>query len=106
MKRSGTARAVGIGLGLACCAVLMWSHPAAALCHADCDGSGAVDVNELVRCVNVALGVQPLTNCQSCDANGDGSVEVSDLVSGVNDSLNGCQGGGPQCPDYVPTGCK
>ena len=60
------------------------------LCAGDCDGDGAVTVDEIVRGVDIALGSQPLTACASIDANGDGQVSVDELVRAVNAALHGC----------------
>ena len=39
-------------------------------CTGDCDGNGAVAVNELIRCVTIVLGSAELEACSSCDGNG------------------------------------
>lgn len=62
----------------------------AALCVGDCDGNGAVTVDELIRGVNVALGSLGLAECPSFDANGDGEVTVDEIVQAVNYSLGEC----------------
>jgi hypothetical protein len=61
-----------------------------AACTSDCEGSGMVTIDELVRCVNIALGVSPVTECLASDTNGDGAVAINELVLGVNAALNGC----------------
>jgi hypothetical protein len=61
----------------------------AATCPDDCDGSNDVQINELISCVNVALGGD-LSSCRACDVDGDGSVSISELISGVNAAQNGC----------------
>ena len=43
---------------------------AAASCVGDCNGNGAVTVNELIIGVNIALGSDSLDRCQSLDVNG------------------------------------
>lgn len=58
-------------------------------CIGDCDGSGSVAVNELVTCVNIALGKAELSTCPACACNG-GLVNVSCLITGVNALLRGC----------------
>jgi len=64
---------------------------AAALpCAGDCDGDGAVRVNELLIGVNIALDPAAFGLCPSFDANGDASVEVGELVAAVNEALTGC----------------
>ncbi len=59
-------------------------------CAADCDGNGVTAVNELVRAVNIALGVQPVDNCRAADVNGDGTVAINELILGVRANLEGC----------------
>lgn len=55
----------------------------------DCDGNGRVTIDELVRGVNIALGLQPLSRCPDFDANRDGRVTIDELVRAVNIALNG-----------------
>jgi hypothetical protein len=64
--------------------------PLPVLCAGDCDGTGSVTVDELILCVNIALGNLPLMACNACDTNGDGNVTVDDLLNAVNNALNGC----------------
>ncbi len=59
-------------------------------CVGDCAGDAMVSVADLITCVNVALGAQPVSICPACDPGGDGMVSVSDLIQGVNNALNGC----------------
>jgi hypothetical protein len=59
-------------------------------CAGDCDGGGSVQINELVKCVNIALGSAESDSCPACDANGMNGVEISELVRAVNASLSGC----------------
>ncbi len=59
-------------------------------CPADCDGNGEVRVNEVIQCVNIALGRVGVSSCAACDVNADGSVRVNELIQGVNVLLTGC----------------
>ncbi len=59
-------------------------------CVGDCDGDGDVSVTELIRGVNIALGLQPLSVCSVLDVNRSGRVEVNELIQAVNGALNGC----------------
>lgn len=59
-----------------------------AACTGDCGGDGVVTVNELVVCVNMALGGG--NACPACDANGDGMVTINEIVAAVNAALGGC----------------
>lgn len=65
----------------------------AAFCAADCDGSGAVAVDELVAAVGAALGQQGA--CAAADRNGDGEVTVDELLRGVRVALDGCSAAAP-----------
>ena len=61
---------------------------ATAQCIDDCDGNGAVAVNELITCVGVGLGQLPLAQCGACDGDGDGAVAINELISGVAAALD------------------
>ncbi len=62
----------------------------AGLCFGDCNGDGEVTIDELVRGVNIALGILPLDACPSFDSGGDGEVTIEELIAAVNDALAGC----------------
>lgn len=64
--------------------------PPAAACPGDCDGDGAVAVNELLTGVNIALGSELLVRCHGLDTDGDATVGVSELLAAVNAALDGC----------------
>lgn len=70
-------------------------------CAGDCDAGGDVAINELVTCVNIALGSANVLSCGSCDVNDDGSVAINELIAAVNGALAGCTpvGGGEVCGD-------
>ena len=78
----------------------LFAVPASAVCPGDCNGDGAVDIGELIRGVNVALGNAPASQCPAMDANGSGSVSISELISAVNVALAGCP---VETPTPVPT---
>jgi hypothetical protein len=59
-------------------------------CRGDCDGNGAVQVNELVLGVRIILDEVALDVCPAFDTNGDGVVVVSELVGAVGAALAGC----------------
>jgi hypothetical protein len=58
-------------------------------CTGDCDGDGAVRIDELIRCVTIASGAA-LTECNAVDTNLDGSARIEELVAAVNAALLGC----------------
>jgi hypothetical protein len=70
--------------------VLLTANAAHATCPGDCDGSGTVDVSELIKGVNIALGSLPISVCPAFDTNNDQTVAVNELVAAVNAALNGC----------------
>ena len=59
-------------------------------CTGDCNGDGAVTVDEMVAGVAIALGGGALASCPALDANGDGVVTVDEIVAAVTYALNGC----------------
>jgi hypothetical protein len=62
--------------------------PEAARCEGDCNSDRTVTVNELVMCVNMALGSSDA--CQACDADGDGTVAIDEIIAAVGAALSGC----------------
>lgn len=59
-------------------------------CAGDCDGNGAVQIAELIRGVNMALGNLPLGDCPAFDGDANDQVSINELISAVNAALNGC----------------
>lgn len=59
-------------------------------CAGDCNGTGVVDIAELVRAVAIALGEAPLEQCAAADGNGDGSITINELIAAVSHALLGC----------------
>lgn len=60
-------------------------------CPGDCNGSGEVTIDELIRLVNIALGNLPPT-CPAGDLDSNGVIAINELVAAVNSALNGCPG--------------
>jgi hypothetical protein len=54
---------------------------------ADCNGDGAVAINELVRGVAIALGTLGAGECPAADVDQDGAVTVAELIRAVNAAL-------------------
>jgi hypothetical protein len=54
-------------------------------CVADCDGSGAVSVDELFRGVAIAIGVAAIDDCAAVDCHGTGRVTIhaSAIAAGI-----------------------
>ena len=70
-------------------------------CAGDCNASDDVAINELVVCVNIALGSSQVSACAPCDVDNSGDVAINELIAAVNAALNGCTpiGGGEVCGD-------
>jgi hypothetical protein len=63
---------------------------AAPPCDGDCNGDGAVTIDELLTMVNIALGNVTVRDCTPGDANGDGQITVDEILAAVTNALNGC----------------
>jgi hypothetical protein len=79
--------------GPANCCIGAFEGKSRAPCAGDCDGSGDVQINEIIQCVSIALGNAPLPACTACDANGNGQVAINEIIGAVGNALNGCGGG-------------
>jgi cysteine-rich repeat protein len=62
--------------------------PASAL-TGDCNGTGEVEIADLVTAINVALGETPLETCRAGDADADGIISVDELLTAVLRALDG-----------------
>ncbi|MDX2165432.1 MAG: hypothetical protein SF182_00135 [Deltaproteobacteria bacterium] len=60
-------------------------------CVGDCNGNGAVTIDDLMNMISTALGETPLT-CTAGDPNGDGVIEINEIIQAVDNSLDGCPG--------------
>lgn len=59
-------------------------------CAGDCDLDGAVDISDLLRAIDVALGLRDVGECVLADADRNGRVRVAELVEAVRNGLAGC----------------
>lgn len=59
-------------------------------CVGDCNNSGKVTVNDILKGVNIALEITAIDTCSALDVNDDNEVEVTELIAGVNNVLYGC----------------
>jgi hypothetical protein len=96
------SRAIRILAGLTTAVLAMSPGDAAAACTGDCDGDGRVAINEIIRGVNIAIGIADLDACAAMDANGDDGVSIDELITAVNHGLDGCPGTGS--PTATPSG--
>ncbi len=74
----------------------------AAACVGDCGVDGAVTVDEVLRGVNIALGLLLVADCNIFDGNGDGEVTVDEILTAIGHALNGCSSGGEATPTASP----
>src|SRR5690242_1336184 len=82
-------RVLFVPIGVALLAAVLQAGAAQA-CVGDCDGSGEVTVDELIKGVNIALESIPISACPSFDRSGDGAVTIDELLFCVNEALFGC----------------
>lgn len=59
-------------------------------CAGDCNGDGAITIDDLLQVVAIAFGDAPLTSCPSADTNGDGLVTIDEMLNVVQRALSGC----------------
>ncbi len=89
----GFARALAVirifSLATAAALLGLWPPLASAACVGDCDGNGAVTVDEILVMVNIALGTVDISQCPAADPNGDG-VTVDEILAAVNAALSAC----------------
>jgi len=64
--------------------------PQVAACTGDCNGDGAVLINELILGVNIALESRSIDACPAFDNDGSGTVTIAELVRAVGFALNAC----------------
>ena len=64
--------------------------PTQGRCPGDCDGDLLVDVSELIRGVNIALGRPGLAQCIQFDVDRDGSVGIAELIAAINAANTNC----------------
>ena len=64
------------------------------VCQGDCDSSGVVSVNEIIRGVLIAADALDIASCPAFDVNDDGTVSVNELIGAILRALEGCGGTG------------
>jgi cysteine-rich repeat protein len=83
-----------IGFGDALVTVTLAPLPATGTCPGDCDNNNAVSIDELIRGVNIALGIASAATCSALDRDASGTVSIDELVTAVSKALNGCTSSG------------
>jgi len=97
-RRPGVFAALCIVGALSCGAGRLRADGPAA-CTGDCNGDGAVTVDELLVMVNVALDNLPATACANGDHNADAAITIDEILQAVNNALLAC----PAVPTPTPT---
>jgi len=64
--------------------------PTVAPCAGDCNGDAAVAINELLTCVNIALGTLAPDACAACEPYRDTEVTITSILRAINNALFGC----------------
>lgn len=59
-------------------------------CVGDCDLTGVVQINEVIRCVDYALRGEVPPDCPACDGNSDGQITISEIIAALNAAFDGC----------------
>jgi len=59
-------------------------------CPGDCNADASVTINEILVCVNMAIGTAAADACPACDVDADGSVTVNEIIAAVGAALSGC----------------
>jgi hypothetical protein len=68
----------------------LYPAPPLPLCTADCDSSGAVTIDELVRAIDIGGGRSYFLDCPAADRDRDLRVTIDELVHAVHSALFGC----------------
>lgn len=107
MARKGASRTRAVLCGTALLALLGAAVPdGASACAGDCDGDGRVTVDELVLCVDIAVGDRGADVCAAADPNHDGVALIPEVMRAVANALRGCPPVIDQCfIEGLPSGC-
>jgi len=73
-------------------------------CAGDCNASGMVTVNELLRLVNASLHDGDPEGCASADLNVDGRIAIDEILTAVSRALRGCMDDRPRRIDAIVAG--
>ncbi len=98
----GLFLALAVALGTDLCPML---RPPAAVaqgisfgCVGDCDQTGKVTIDELIKCLHGALWGREVPRhlgCfDYCDTDGDGKIQISEMVQAIRFSADGCPADG------------
>ena len=96
MFASGHIRVAALGA-----AILVFTTAPALAVVGDCNGTGEVEITDLVTAINVALGETPLETCRAGDTDADGIVSVDEILTAVLNALNGPPQPAERCGNNV-----
>jgi hypothetical protein len=60
-------------------------------CTGDCNGDGVVATDELVRAIQILLGLDDLSHCEALDADNNGNAALDEAVLAVDNAINECR---------------
>ena len=87
LARPVRIRVLGAALAGVLVSLMALAPARAQECAGDCSGNRIVAINELVLCVNIALGSTDLAQCIPCDTSDNGVVSISELIQAVRVAL-------------------
>ncbi len=90
MERSAAARGWAGLLCVLVATIVPAYARASGPCAGDCNGDGAVTVDEIVHTVNAALGNVAVSGCPAADLDDDHTATVDEIVQSIVAALNGC----------------
>ena len=73
-----------------------------AQCVGDCDNSGEVDITDLIKMVNIDLGLANASTCPAGDPDSSNTITINEIIAAVNHAISGCVA--PACGDGVTNG--
>lgn len=98
MARTLAGRTLVVGALIAVFACVSGQSASAQQCAGDCNGNGAVTINDIVRALQIALGEAPVTICPAADTDTNGIVSVEEITQATVAALSGCDSGGNLVP--------
>ena len=93
----------GVTIGVLGLALGVWPRVARAQqCVGDCDNSGMVTVDELVKIANIQQGHGSISDCTAADRDHSNTITVDEVVASISSAVDGCTDG-PDTPTPTPT---
>lgn len=98
MARTLAGRTLVVGAFIAALICGPGQSASAQPCAGDCNNSGSVTINDIVRALEIALGGASLDICPAADTDNDGTVRVEEITAATLAALGGCDSGGNLVP--------